>query len=185
MGLCWFVIEQIMDFPEMLGLEMSLSRNSHNTLQQEWSSWNGPWLFWAFAWQRTWSADSDIVVQTVLLVKFGKCAICGMYGILSLHLLWVISVVEKTGSFSCFHCGVMREDTFSLLAFAGHLGHLEMCIVNFNVPLKWWGMLNLGERGRGRELDSIWNLSWMDCSMENKGVPWMSKIHFPSELLSF
>lgn len=66
-----------------------------------------------------------------------------------MHLLWVISVVEKTGSFSCFHCRVMREDTFSLLVFAEHLGHLEMCIVNFNVSLKWWGMLNLGERGRG------------------------------------
>lgn len=26
-----------MDFPEMLGLEMSLSRNSHNTLQLEWA----------------------------------------------------------------------------------------------------------------------------------------------------
>lgn len=35
LGLCWFVTEQIMDFLEMFGVEMSLSRNSHDTLQEE------------------------------------------------------------------------------------------------------------------------------------------------------
>lgn len=74
----------------------------------------------------------------MLLVKFGKCAVCGIYGILSYHLLWVISGMgKKTGVFSGFHHRVMREDTFSLLGFAGDVGHLEMCIVDFNVPLKW------------------------------------------------
>jgi len=37
---------------------------------------------------------------------------------------------------------------FSFVIFAGHLGHLETCIVNFHVPLKWWEMLSL-EGGRG------------------------------------
>lgn len=88
---------------------------------------------------------------------------------------------EKAGVVSCFHCRVMREDTFSLVFCRASW----ICIVNFNVPLKWWGMLNLRERGRGWKLDSTWNLSWMDCDMENTNVSWMSKIHFPSELLSF
>lgn len=67
----------------------------------------------------------------------------------------------------------------------------EMCvcgmygILSLNVPLKWWEMLNLGEWGRGQELNSIWNLSWIDCNVENKVVPWISKIYFLSELLSF
>lgn len=88
---------------------------------------------------------------------------CSAWDVWNVELPPFISVVGKTVVclffFSSFHHRVMREDTFSLLVFAGHLGHLEMCIVNFNVPLKWWGILNLGERGRGQELDSIWNLN--------------------------
>lgn len=67
--------------------------------------------------------------------------------------VWNIGLAPFMGYFSggknwgvfLFSHRVMREDTFSLLVFAGHLGHLEMCIVSFHVPLKWWGMLNLGE----------------------------------------